>query len=398
MGVYKRGDVYWYRFQWNNETVRESTKQGNAKVARQMEAAHRTSLAKGEVGIRDRKPAPTLKEFCEKRFMPWAKASFEETSPNNYSWFRTGIKQLTGFEGLAKLHLDEITNETVAGYAAHESSRVQTRGNGTKTGLAVSSINSSIRVLRRVLSLAVEWGVIESSPKIQLLTGEKKRERVITRDEEGAYLKAASPLLRDLTTVLADTGTRPDEAYNLRWEHVGWDNGRFGTVLIPNGKTAAARRVLPLTPRVREVLQARWERARRPAEGWAFPAPTKAGHINQATVKKTHYAALKKANEDADGKPLEKPVVRPFVLYDFRHTFLTRLGESGCDAWTLARIAGHSSITISSRYVHPSENAVLNAMSRMSLHEVQQTAEQAEQALELAAIQTINALPASIPA
>jgi hypothetical protein len=23
-----------------------------------------------------------------------------------------------------------------------------------------------------------------------------------------------------------------------------------------------------------------------------------------------------------------------------RHTFLTRLGESGCDAWTLMRVAG----------------------------------------------------------
>ena len=33
---------------------------------------------------------------------------------------------------------------------------------------------------------------------------------------------------------------------------------------------------------------------------------------------------------------------------------LTRLGESGCDVWTLARIAGHSNIRISQRYVHPS--------------------------------------------
>jgi integrase len=55
--------------------------------------------------------------------------------------------------------------------------------------------------------------------------------------------------------------------------------------------------------------------------------------------------------------------VRPFVLYSYSlgHTFLTRLGESGCDAWTLARTTGHSSITISSTYVHPSENAVLAA-------------------------------------
>ena len=58
--IYKRGKVYWYKFQWNGKLVRESTKQGNDKVARQMEAAHRTSLAKGEVGIREKKRAPTM--------------------------------------------------------------------------------------------------------------------------------------------------------------------------------------------------------------------------------------------------------------------------------------------------------------------------------------------------
>ena len=60
--------------------------------------------------------------------------------------------------------------------------------------------------------------------------------------------------------------------------------------------------------------------------------------------------------------------VRPFVLYTLRHTFLTRLGASGCDVWTLARIAGHSSIGISARYVHPFEDAVLTAMSRLGGH------------------------------
>ena len=34
----------------------------------------------------------------------------------------------------------------------------------------------------------------------------------------------------------------------------------------------------------------------------------------------------------------------------------------------LARIAGHSSIAISSRYVHPSEDAVLSAISRLGGH------------------------------
>jgi hypothetical protein len=58
----KRGScgVYWYKFIWQGKLVRKSRKQGNDKVAGQMEAAHRTSLAKGEVGIRDKKVVPML--------------------------------------------------------------------------------------------------------------------------------------------------------------------------------------------------------------------------------------------------------------------------------------------------------------------------------------------------
>jgi len=56
MSIFKRGRIYWYKFMWNGELIREPTKQGSDKVARQIEAAHRTSLAKGEVGIRDQPP------------------------------------------------------------------------------------------------------------------------------------------------------------------------------------------------------------------------------------------------------------------------------------------------------------------------------------------------------
>ena len=39
----KRGKcgVYWYKFMWNGEMVRESTRQKNEGVARNMESAHR---------------------------------------------------------------------------------------------------------------------------------------------------------------------------------------------------------------------------------------------------------------------------------------------------------------------------------------------------------------------
>ena len=87
-----------------------------------------------------------------------------------------------------------------------------------------------------------------------------------------------------------------------------------------------------------------------------WPASTRSGHLEGSSIKKQHAKALRASN------------VRPFVLYSLRLTFLTRLGESGCDAWTLARIAGHSSVGMSTRYVHPSEDAVLTAMEKLGGH------------------------------
>jgi integrase len=54
---------------------------------------------------------------------------------------------------------------------------------------------------------------------------------------------------------------------------------------------------------------------------------------------------------------------QPYVL---RHTALTRLAEAGCDVFTLARIAGHSSITITHRYVHPQADAIERAFQQMT--------------------------------
>jgi len=64
MAIFKRGDIYWYEFEFKGERIRESTRQRNKETARTMMAAHPTRLAKGEVGIVDRKAAPRLVDFA----------------------------------------------------------------------------------------------------------------------------------------------------------------------------------------------------------------------------------------------------------------------------------------------------------------------------------------------
>ena len=344
MSIFKRGRIYWYHFVFNGQHIQESTKQGNPRVARQMEAAHRTALAKGEVGFRERKPVPTLKDFITDRVEPWAKATFETNSPDTYvRWYRSGFRAICGYAPLATCRLNEITSEHFADFAGHRQAEKR----------AVSTVNSNLRVLRRVMGLAVEWGLITSAPRMKLLRGERSRDRVVSREEEQRYLLVAPEPLASIAAVLFDTGLRTDECFRMRWENISWINGRYGTLAVTHGKSPAARRLIPMTPRVRTILESRWLATGKPDSGFVWPGETNSGYIHDETVRRAHL------------KTVEAAQIRHFVLYSIRHTFLTRLGQSGCDAWTLARIAGHNSIKVSSRYVHPSEDAVSAAISKL---------------------------------
>ena len=180
----------------------------------------------------------TLKNFCIERVEPWAKSTFEQASPKTWLWYGFGI--------------DSLKNSSNSGESQAERDRAGTCGRvcirAATRRPQISSVNSCLRALRRVLRLAVEWGVLEASPKVKFLSGEHRRERVITSKEEALYLAAALPLLHDVSVVLFDTGMRPEECHCLRWENINWDGGRNGVLLIAKGKTKAARRVLPLSP------------------------------------------------------------------------------------------------------------------------------------------------------
>lgn len=195
MSVFKQGDTYHYRFMYRGQLIRRSTRQGDKKVAKEMEATHVSSLAKGEAGIFERKPAPTLALFA-REFLGWAQTNFAE-KPKTLSYYTNGIRRLLEHQPLASVALDDKKiPERIIGYVAKRQS----------DGLAVSSINRELQVLRRLLHIANEWGRIQSTVKVKMLRGEIHREMVVTPQEESRYLAAAPPLLADFAVVLADSG------------------------------------------------------------------------------------------------------------------------------------------------------------------------------------------------
>jgi integrase len=339
---------YMVKFRFEGKLIHKATKAVTMRDALDIQARIRTELAKGNWGILEAKPIVTLGEFLRRDFLPFVETK-HAAKPATLRYYKTGAASLQSSD-LAGLRLDEVTDQHAGQYAARRSN------------LSPSTINCGLRTLRRALYLATEWRKLDRKPKITLAKGERQRDRVLTDHEVSSYLGACEQPWRDTATIMLGTGCRPGEVFSLRWERVLL-SGSAGLIQIVQGKSRAARRLLPMVPAVYALLKARWELQGKPQDGWVFPSTSRCGHFEGSTAKGQHARALKKANEEA--KKNNRAELKPFEPYCLRHTALTRLAESGCDAFTLARIAGHSSITITQRYCHPQADAIERAFSKM---------------------------------
>jgi integrase len=120
---------------------------------------------------------------------------------------------------------------------------------------------------------------------------------------------------------------------------------------VIEGKSKAAKREIPLTTRAVKAIESAWARSKCTYVFAAF------GGRKPLT---RHYAT-QQFRLLADTLNMDHGV----VLHSARHTFCTRLGESGCDAFTIQKLAGHSSITISEKYVHQHKGIAQSAIERL---------------------------------
>jgi integrase len=149
--------------------------------------------------------------------------------------------------------------------------------------------------------------------------------------------------------LMLDTGLRVGEALALEWRDVRL-SPEPGYIQVREGKSRYARRSVPLTSRSRTMLEGR----RKAARSLSVFAEDVNGPIINTSLAHLHAKVRGKL-----GFPVE------FVLHSLRHTFCTRLGEAATEAFLIQRLAGHHSVTVSERYVHPTAESAVLAIRRL---------------------------------
>jgi integrase len=254
--------------------------------------------------------------------------------------------------------IDRITPEAVERFKAVRAMETATargkeKGKRKSTGKRIrpATLNRELACLKALFNHVLKSDFTFRNPvsRVDFLPENNEQTRVLTYDEQGKYLAAASLVLRDVATLMLETGMRPEEVYRIQPENV---NLAGGFLLNPFGKTKAARRRVPLTVAARNVLTRRMAGA----GVYLFPCEKRDDKDAERPIPKVN---------NAHDRAVKGSKVAPFRLYDLRHTWATRAAESGIDLVTLAALLGHSKIQMVLRYAHPTQEHQARSVERM---------------------------------
>jgi integrase len=376
-------------FMHNGRTVQTSTKCTSVKKARQFQDDYRSKLRRREIGIEinEKRPSQTFEQAVN----AFLASLVGEVKSSTIAAYKSKSKMPV--QRFGKKLLEGITREDLDSYKiwrqTHKKKapvRLLNKNSWAKTNKPISNatVNRERTLIAMVLNYALpgHWQSIAKPAggrPLKMLRedpecGEKFR--VISREIEERYLNACSQPLRDVATIILDTGLRPHEVLNLRPEHVDFEQGFLSVV---KSKTKAGKRDVPMTQRVRAIL---YERASKNVDGWIFPGGRAAnGSLPITKLTNSHLRAIDRANRICNDEPVLRLVnsgksndqsgaaqttdIPRFRLYDCRHTWATRMVQAGCDLMTLKALGGWSSLSMIERYAHPTKQHQADAIRRL---------------------------------
>lgn len=211
-----------------------------------------------------------------------------------------------------------------------------------KAGVKPKTINNRLTVLRRMLTVAVEWERSSSSPKIALMKTEKPKFRFLDFQESARLLAGVTSAgwWRTMVLVGLRTGLRRGELLALRWEDVDLAGGLLSVERsVWEGQEKAPKswrpRKVPLSADAREALRLLPSRF---LKGYVFG--TGKTRLTTGEIQ----APLRTASKRAD--------LARVGWHVLRHTFASQLVMKGVSLRVVQEWMGHSTITMTERYAH----------------------------------------------
>lgn len=307
-GKFKRGNIWWVSWESAAGRCRVTTGTTDERKAELLRRAKELELELGRPVIVD-DSAPTLEElavlFLEYQGRAVGSAARNAQSLNTHIIPHFGTIRVT-----------EITRSAVKAWVLD---RLETASAGT--------VKRDLATLRRMFSLAIEWGILASNPaaRVKVPQADDVEGDVRWYTKEQLALLYDDPERGNIWKFYANTGLRRNEGLYLRLEDI--DSDRIRIVSRKGARTKSRRsRVVPLNKSAQDAIA-----ALRGDRDYLLPRY----HAHTLTHYFTAYA---------------RSAGLPGSLHWLRHSFGHHWVKSGRSLRQLQLIMGHSSYSVTERY------------------------------------------------
>jgi len=337
MSVYKRGDVWWYKFRFAGQAIRESSKTASKTVAKEAERARRRELEESYNRIIKRR---TLPPTFERAGSTWLEAEKPHLAERTYEIYEVALRCHLKPE-LGKLLLCDIDAARIARYQARRKSE----------NASARTLNKELQVLRQILKRHKLWANLQGDVKFE--REDDNIGKALEHEEEKKLLAAcASNLLLNAIVVLAlNTTMRKKEIRTLRWSQIDFEKRQL---TVGRSKTrGSSGRVIPLNqPAFDALIKWAGRLVESDAEDYVFPA------CENACIEREHPYKVKidasrpiKSWRTAWRSALKRAGLK-VRFHDLRHSCITKIAEGQASEQTLMSIAGHLSRKMLEHYSH----------------------------------------------
>lgn len=251
-------------------------------------------------------------------------------------------------------------------------------------GLKISTVDGIHNVVHQVIDIAVEDGYLRNNVSDNALKELKMSRNLFTEKRKALTLREQEIFLEYLKSsdtynhwypvfvLMLGTGLRVGEATGLRWNDVDFVNNTLSVnhtlvyfkhsingcyFAINTPKTRAGERTVPLIQSVREALVLEKKRqqligitCKTHIDGFTdFIFVNRHGNAqHQGTLNKALKRIIRDCNQQIldNAKENENIILLPdFSCHTLRHTFTTRLCESGMNIKVIQSVLGHADIS-----------------------------------------------------
>ena len=326
MRIYKRGQVFWCEFRFDNKHYQYSCKTKDKSIAQEIAAAIYADTIRDRFNIPIKNAGKYIfrdifKEYIENQNVSIKTKEIRTTAANHFLpvFNNSDIKNISAAD-LEKYQL--IRKLEVLSIPKNTGKREQ--------DISFRLVNIEIATLYNLFSFCIKKGYFDKNPcaGIKKLNELSRLKTLSDSDIEKLISGSTNKLTKDLITFLIYTGCRKGEALNLKWDDVDLQND----VIAIKGTKTKYDRYIPISKPLKELLRA----IEKNQSLYVFNNNgAKLGNFRRSFMTACKNAGLKDLR-----------------IHDLRHVFASKMVMNGTSLYITGELLGHRTTQMTKRYSH----------------------------------------------